>query len=242
MKNLYCYSGLGNSAAVAAQLEALLPADFNDHVWVFPVYAWGVPPIVLRDMEDVDFKGGTVHMVCTCGSETGHIDWQWSRLVKEHNGVVGGMYSVVMPLSFVFMPFMNTDPQTIVNRKLNESKQRIKSIAEHIAARQHVIDLALGPFPGLLSRVLYPWFFKSLMKTKNYRTDSKCIGCGACARSCPYGNITMTNGRPQWGNNCTWCLRCYHGCPTHSVNYWRFTRTKGQYHHPDFPIPPKKSN
>ncbi len=242
MIDLHCFSGLGNSAAVATQLQKLLPADFEDSIWVFPVYAWGVPPIVLEELAHTNFNGKLVHMVCTCGSETGHIDWQWNRLVKEHGGIVGGIYSVVMPRSYVFMPFMNTDPENVVRQKLIDAETRVKEIARNIANRKHVIDLHLGPFPGFLSRVVYPWFFKTLMKTKNYHSTPNCIGCKICARSCPYGNITLgSDGRPQWGNKCTWCLRCYHSCPTHSVNYWRFSRNKGQYHHPDFNLTPKET-
>lgn len=37
MKHLYCFSGLGNSAWVAARLSELLPDDFSDPVFVFPV-------------------------------------------------------------------------------------------------------------------------------------------------------------------------------------------------------------
>ena len=241
MIDLHCFSGLGNSAAVAALLQKFLPPDFEDSVWVFPVYAWGVPPIVIEEIKETDFDGKTVHMVCTCGSETGHIDRQWSRLVTEHGGIVGGIYSVVMPRSYVFMPFMNTDSEKIVRQKLLNTETRVKEIADNIINRRHIVDLHLGPFPGFLSRVVYPWFFKTLMKTKNYHTSAKCKGCGICARSCPYGNITMTdNGRPQWGDKCTWCLRCYHACPSHCVNYWRFSRRKGQYHHPDFTLPPKE--
>lgn len=236
MKELYCFSGLGNSAAVAGELRRLLPEDFADPVWVFPVYAWGVPPIVLEALEGVDFGGKLVHMVCTCGSETGHIDRQWRRLVTEHGGHVGGIYSVVMPRSYVFMPFMKTDPAKLVAKKLRDALPRIETIAACIAARQQTVDLTLGPFPGFLSRVVYPWFFKTLMKPRLYRVNpDACNGCGLCARSCPKGNISRdAQGRPVWGEDCTWCLRCYHRCPAHAVAYWRFTRSKGQYLHPDY--------
>lgn len=241
MTDLHCFSGLGNSAAIAAQLEKLLPADFSDSVWVFPVYAWGVPPIVIEELGCTDLTGKLVHMICTCGSETGHIDRQWRRLVTERGGMVGGIYSVVMPRSYVFMPFMNTDSPALVEKKLADARQRVETIAACIGARQQTVDLHLGPFPGFLSRVVYPWFFSRLMKTRNYHTRKQCTGCATCARSCPYGNITMdADGRPQWGDRCTWCLRCYHACPVHAVGYWRFTRRKGQYHHPDWKLPPDK--
>lgn len=234
MKNLRCFSGLGNSAYVAKLLSETLPADFADHVWVFPVYAWGVPPIVIKALEHTDFNGEPVHMVCTCGSETGHIDRQWHSLVTERNGRVCGIYSVVMPLSYVCMPFMNVDSKENERKKLNAASERVKTIAACILARSQTVDLTLGPCPGFLSRVVYPRFFKSLMKATKWHATRACNGCGLCARQCPNGNITMTNGRPQWGNNCTYCLRCYHGCRQHAAAYWRFTRHKGQYLHPDF--------
>ena len=41
-------------------------------------------------------------------------------------------------------------------------------------------------------------------------------------------NIEVTD-KPQWGNNCTQCLGCYHICPLHAVQYGKATRAKGQY-------------
>ncbi|MCM1310992.1 MAG: EFR1 family ferrodoxin [Bacteroides sp.] len=234
MKNLRCFSGLGNSASVAMMLSEAMPEDFADHVWVFPVYAWGVPPIVIKALKHTDFRGEYVHMVCTCGSETGHIDRQWRRLVTERNGIAGGIYSVVMPLSYVCMPFMNVDPKDKEARKLAAAPGRVQTIAACIQARQQTVDLTLGPCPGFLSRVVYPWFFNTLMRATKWHVSNSCTGCGLCASQCPNQNITLVNGRPQWGADCTYCLRCYHGCRRHAVAYWRFTRHKGQYLHPDF--------
>ncbi len=44
---IHCFSGNGNSAAVAARLGQLLHDESNDILWVFPVYAWGIPPVVV---------------------------------------------------------------------------------------------------------------------------------------------------------------------------------------------------
>lgn len=235
MKELYCFSALGNSADIARQLSELLPPEFADPVWVFPVYAWGVPPIVVKHIQNLDLSGKLVHMVCTCGSETGHIDRQWRRLVTDRGGMVGGIYSVVMPRSYVCMPFMNTDPAKLVDSKLRNARERVKTIASCIAARQNTVDLTLGPCPGFLSRVVYPWFFSSLMKTTKFHTSNSCSGCGICAKICPNHNIQRdANGKPIWNKNCTWCLRCYHSCPSHSIAYWCFTNKKRQYLHPDY--------
>lgn len=234
MQELHCFSGLGNSASVARRLSQLLPADFSDPVCVFPVHAWGVPPVVEAEVRRCDLQGKLVHMVCTCGSETGRIDRQWRRIVTECGGMVGGIYSVVMPNSYVCMPFMNVDSPEVAARKLEAAGRRVETIASCIAARHQTVDLALGPCPGFLNRVLHPWFFRSLMKTRKFHCEKSCTGCGACARSCPKGNISMVDGKPQWGADCTFCLRCYHGCPTHSVAYGRFTRKKGQYLNPDY--------
>ena len=35
--------------------------------------------------------------------------------------------------------------------------------------------------------------------------------------------------RPTWGPNCALCMRCYHLCPNHAINYGRETENKGQY-------------
>ena len=48
---------------------------------------------------------------------------------------------------------------------------------------------------------------------KRIRIGRSCNGCALCARGCPAGNISMKNGKPEFGDACVLCLRCIYGCP-----------------------------
>ena len=45
-------------------------------LYAVPVYAWGIPPVVVSRIKEMDLNGIRCHMVCTCGDETGNIDRQ----------------------------------------------------------------------------------------------------------------------------------------------------------------------
>ena len=232
--DIYCYSAMGNSAWVASELDRLLPEGFDDPVWVFPVHSWGVPLHVIEELEHTDFCGQRVHMVCTCGSETGNIDLQWRELLAKSNGVAGGIYSVVMPNTYVCFPFMDVDSAKVRDGKLEAARERVADIARRIAERCDDVDLKRGPMPGFTSGTIYPFFFNKLMKWRKFHHTHACTGCGKCASLCPEANITMVEGEPHWGSKCVYCLRCYHVCPSHAVAYGHQTGHKGQYLHPDF--------
>lgn len=232
------FSGMGNSQAVGEALMGLL-ADAGteaDMLWVFPVYAWGVPPVLVRYIEGLDLTGRVCHMVCTFGDEAGRTDRQWRRLIAGRGGTPGGVYGVRMPNTYVCLPFFDVDSPRVRQAKLDAAGERIEAIARAIASGSRATDLYYaGPLPGLKSRLIYPWFFRNQMKMGRFHHTVGCTGCGVCASACPSGNITRdVDGAPQWGSDCAFCLRCYHICPQHAVAYGRQTSGKGQYLHPKF--------
>lgn len=226
---------MGNSAAVAARIELKLPADFSDDVWVFPVYCWGIPPVVVHHLHNAPMRGKRVHMVCTCGDDTGTIDRQWLDLIAARGAECGSVYSVQMPNTYVCLPLMDVDPDKVAAEKLAKAAARVDYIAERLQQGIIETDLHRGIMPRLKSKVIYPWFFNRLMKTGKFAATDSCSLCGLCAKQCPKGNIAIANaGHVEWGSDCTFCLRCYHSCPRHAVRYGRATKGKGQYTHPDF--------
>ena len=44
-----------------------------------------------------------------------------------------------------------------------------------------------------------------------------CSSCGWCQLNCPRHNISMRDGRPNFGGKCIACLRCFYGCPRSAI-------------------------
>ena len=103
---IICFTGTGNSAAVASLLSRHLGDDEvvmlsgallcdaspslrlsgNRIVWVFPTYSWGVPPVVADFIGRATIEGAERaghFMVTTCGDDVGRIDSQWRRMINR---------------------------------------------------------------------------------------------------------------------------------------------------------------
>lgn len=245
------FSGCGNSARVAKELSSAL-ADTNvvrlfgktlaeaevgvpsgDRVvWVFPVYSWGVPPVVADFIGRVDLTGADNaehHLVVTCGDDAGLVDRQWRKLIGRRGWTAKTASTIVMPNTYTLMKGFDVDPADVAERKLCEAGAAVAKCAGRILSGSSEADMVRGSFAWIKSRVVYPWFIRYAMSPKPFRSLDGCISCGKCASVCPMGNIAMRGGRPQWGSSCALCLACYNACPTHSVAYGKATRGKGQY-------------
>lgn len=246
-----CFSGCGNSRLVADRLAELLSdsvtalrpgtdwnaaqGDTERMIWVFPVYSWGIPPVVASHIASASLPEAMDHyMVCTCGDDTGLTDRQWRRMIRARGWKAIGAWSVIMPNTYVTLPGFDVDTPDVAQSKLNAAPARIAAIARGIRHRARVDDVIRGAFPWLKSRIIYPLFKRFMMSPRPFRTTPDCTSCGLCARKCPMGNITIVPGRgPQWGADCAFCLGCYNRCPVHAVAYGRATASKGQYHSPE---------
>lgn len=244
---IYYFSGTGNSRHVAEVLakslnlqlfkigESIARNELASEVTglVFPIYSWGVPPIVLKFIEKFgnSFKRN-IWAVCSCGDETGNAPKQLAKALKEKGITLDAFWSVQMPNNYVSLPGFDVDSKEVEQKKLDACDARIESIAKLISLKDWKFDYVSGSVPALRSLV-WPLFAKWGINVKLYHVTDACISCGKCASVCPVINIKMTDGKPAWGEVCTGCLACYHYCPTHAVQYGSLTRHKGQYHFPD---------
>lgn len=252
---IYYFSGTHNSRHVAMRLGSLTeeevcfipsadpytqsfdPNKEKSIGFVFPVYAWGVPPIVLDFIEKlpestvVSMVENSAYIWCvaTCGDETGMAVEMLKKALYKRGLTLSASWSIIMPNVYVLLPGFGTDPKALEQKKLEDAIGRIALIGENIKSKKEENDVHLGSLPRLKTSLVYPLFKKWGVDTRKWHYTDACIGCRKCAKVCPVGNIAMQDGHPQWGSDCTSCCACYHVCPTHSAQYGNITKKMGQY-------------
>lgn len=200
--------------------------------FVFPVYAWGPPAIVLHFIHQLQMPAPEyLFFVCTCGDDTGRTAQIFSAAVSRKGWQCAAGYSVTMPNTYVSLPGFDVDDEDVEARKVQNAVARVRFINEEIASkvRMKQYNCHEGAIPFTKSYVLRPLFNTFLMSSKPFHATEACVGCKKCEKACPVNNIKMAERRPVWGSNCTQCLACYHVCPVHAVQYGKRTRGKGQY-------------
>lgn len=221
-----CFSGTGNSQLVAQKLAEALGAEDSQDILavVFPVHAWGIP-VRMEEWLRPYFEGRTWKYVClvmTCGSEAGYCERTFPY--PFHSA-----YSVVMPNTYVALPFFNTDGERLERRKVEAVGQRVQQIADAIRSRSRTIDVKRGIWPWLMTYKIRPFFSRHLAQARHIRLrEDQCNGCGKCTRVCPMANITIQQGKPRHGTDCCLCLGCYHNCPQKAVWVGPYGKNKGQ--------------
>ena len=248
---IFYFSGTGNSKWVAESLAGLLhekTADIsvlnfesdgnkkfieeiaqgikNDEYlgFVFPVYAWGAPEIVIDFVKKLGKPEGNAFTfaVATCGEEAGYTLKNFSKIIPLKSS-----YSLVMPNNYVVGSDLE-DEGTVLS-VLRNAKEEVKRMAEEIIAKKEVCRVNEGSAAGLKSGLVNFGFNKFARSTKSFYTTDACTGCGLCAKNCPTHTITMENNRPVWGSKCYQCVKCINRCPAAAIQYGKATETRGRY-------------
>lgn len=254
---IYYFSGTGNSEWTARELGKALhedvvfipyqnPLDAKPEGrtigFVFPVYSWGVPPLVIdfikRLPEDFIMQlkkfSKDVWVVMTCGDEVAFAPEMIQDTLEKRGINVKSIWSIILPNDYVLLPGFDVDSREVEVEKLSKAPSRIKEITEGIQSRREGIDVVRGSMCWVKTKLVYPLFKKRGISTGNWHSTESCVSCGLCVRNCPNNNIELNeSGRPVWGNNCCSCVGCYHVCPRHAVEYGKITKKKGQYLNPE---------
>lgn len=206
--------------------------------FVFPVHGWR-PPKFMRFFLDyliiLNAQGHYCYALVTAGDNIGETIDILERDLAKRNIPLDAAFSLIMPESYVGLPFMDVDTPEKEKSKKEDSAKRLSVYAQAIKKRVKTKSgLDTGRWPRINSRIIGGLFTRFLVSDqKFYINPDKCIRCGLCADVCPVSNIYKVKGRiPGWKytGKCMTCFSCYHHCPTHAIEFGRMTKKKGQYY------------
>ena len=230
--------------------------------FVFPVHGWRVPKLVrefigkmkiLREPSDATAENKAkaddslknrpfAYCVCTAGDSIGLTIENLNEVISQNPSLqalgiteVSSSYSLIMPESYIGLPFMDVDPKEREIRKKENAAQALAVVCEEIFDRKEGISrLVKGPIPWFFTKVVGGFFENVLITDKRFHVEKdRCVKCGICANVCPVGDIKGGHGEyPVWlhHKDCLTCFTCYHHCPHHAIEFGNQTQKKGQYY------------
>lgn len=230
--------------------------------FVFPVHGWRVPKLVRefickmkiqREPSDATIENKAkaddslknrpfTYCVCTAGDSIGLTIENLNEVISQNPSLqalgiteVSSSYSLIMPESYIGLPFMDVDPKEREIRKKENAAQELAVVCEEIFDRKEGINrLVKGPIPWFFTKVVGGFFENVLITDKRFHVENdRCVKCGICANVCPVGDIKGGHGEyPVWlhHKDCLTCFTCYHHCPHHAIEFGNQTQKKGQYY------------
>ena len=228
--------------------------------FVFPVHGWRVPRLVREfikrvkiQKEDASDKAATdkdakqkppfAYCVCTAGDTIALTIDNLNATILQNPSLqalgiteVKSSYSLIMPESYIGLPFMDVDTMENEIRKKEEAAQELAIISEEVFNRKEGVNrLVKGPIPWFFTKVVGGFFEHVLITDKRFHVEKdRCVKCGICANVCPVGDIKGGHGKyPEWlhHKDCLTCFSCYHHCPHHAIEFRHQTQKKGQYYY-----------
>ena len=82
------------------------------------------------------------------------------------------------------------------------------------------------------SGVINTLFYPLIVSAKKFYVTDACIGCGKCTEVCPLNNVSLKDGKPVWGDQCTHCMACICKCPKEAIEYGNRSKGKPRYQCP----------
>lgn len=205
--------------------------------FVFPVYAWAPPKMVLEFIEKIKFNNynnNYVFSVATCGANIGNTMKVLDNYLKKKGIELNSGFSLVMPSNYIIMG--DIDSKEVETKKLKSAEETLKNINTIIKEKRvGIFQIEKGFLPGMITSIINHLFNKHPMNTKKFNVTDKCTGCGLCERVCNAKTIKVKE-KPEWGDKCTQCLACINLCPVKAIEYGKNTQNKGRYKNPNINI------
>ena len=248
---IYYFSGTGNSLKIARLLaeklkdtelipiakiwqeESILPQS-NKIGFIFPLYFYGCPLIVLNFIKKLDLSNTDYifAVITSHGGGSGATLSQINKILKKSSKALNAGFSIQMPGNYI--PMYDIASKQAHKLDFERAKDKIDFIADLIGKNGSEIQNEILPVIG---KLFNNFFCNRVNKNdKNFYADERCNSCKVCETVCPVNNIIMIDGKPVWQHKCQRCLACIHFCPQKSIQYKKKTIKRKRYHHPEITL------
>ena len=248
---IYYFSGTGNSLKIANDLAGklkdaeLIPiakiwqeesilASSEKIGFIFPLYFYGCPLIVLNFLKKIELLNTTYifAVITSHGGSSGAALSQINKILRKNSKSLNAGFSIQMPGNYI--PMYDIASEQTHKLDFKRAKDKIDFIADLISKNGKEIQKEILPVIG---KLFNNFFCNKVNKTdKNFYADERCNSCKVCEAICPVNNINVIEGRPEWQHKCQRCLACIHFCPQEAIQYGKKTARRKRYHHPEITV------
>ena len=240
------FTGTGNSEYIAKRLAESLddqlvsinerikqdktdPLDVSGKlIFVVPVYAWRMPRIVEKWIQEMEFSGeNKVWFIMDCAEKMGNAAKYNRKLCQKKKFDYMGTAQIIMPSNYLLMfdvPEMKEAKQIIQRAELD-----LLPLAQKILKNQRFVNVSGSFADHFKSSIVNSIFYPLCVKAKYFHVEDKCISCGKCEKVCPLNNIKIKEKKPVWGKECTHCMACISLCPAEAIEYGNKSVGKRRY-------------
>ena len=232
---IFYFSGCGNSKYVAETIAAGLNDNLTfipeaaregryDYTlaederlgFVFPIYSWAPPKLVLDFVEKLNIKVGPstgsgtsgaagsgtlpyIYFACTCGDNCGLTEKVFRNALEAKGLSLSACFSVQMPETYIGMAGFKLDSEKNAQLKIDRADDLLMRNIPRLIDKECFSEIVRGSLPWLKTYLVNPGFNKYATDDSKYYVDlKKCTSCGRCMDVCPVQNIKMPQGEPVW--------------------------------------------
>lgn len=242
------FSATGNTEFIAKELAKRLGDDClnlldrvktKDHtplhsdtpfIICAPVYVCEMPRFLAAYLKKQVFTGSRdVYCIFTSGGYCGISGILAKQIFRKKGMNYLGHGEFRMPRNYVASDAYPMLDFEATKERIADSYQKIDAAAKTIQAGEKLKARHVFLFETVITLPFNPVWSKLKYQTKDFYASDKCISCGKCVKVCPLNNVSLKDGKPVWGKNCTHCMACIGNCPTEAIEYGTITQGKEKY-------------
>lgn len=195
-----------------------------------PIYVCEIPNFMSSFLKKVKLSGSReVYFLFTSGGYSG-VASSLARLFCRKKGLIyKGSIDVIMPRNYIASDAYPMQDAETVKSRIAEAKEKLVEAGKVIKAGEHLKSRHVWLFEYVIILPVTPLWIKFVLRAKDFYVLDTCIGCGKCAKVCPFNNIIIEDKKPVWGDKCTHCMACISNCPKESIEYGKITEGKDRY-------------